>query len=153
VWTKTKRILVEAGAKVERFDLGKEFDGWMDPSNGRYVRLYKAEGAISIHRELTIGKDQIGETLAGAVENDVTAKELNEIRDQLAALRPRFDALARGYDGVFVPSAPCEAPEWGGVSWIYFASIWTGLHVPTIHIPGFSGEGGMPMGLSLLGPR
>jgi Asp-tRNA(Asn)/Glu-tRNA(Gln) amidotransferase A subunit family amidase len=125
----------------------------MDPFNGRYVRLSKAKGGISKHREFTVGKDQVGETLAGAVENDVTPQELNEIRDQLAALRPRFDAIARGYDGVFVPSAPCEAPKCGGISWIYFACLWTGLHVPTVHIPGFAGEGGMPMGLSVLGPR
>jgi Asp-tRNA(Asn)/Glu-tRNA(Gln) amidotransferase A subunit family amidase len=153
VWTKAQKILVDAGAEVEELDLGKEFDGWMDPFNGRYVRLSKAKGGISIHRELTVGKDQVGETLAGAVENDVTPQELNEIRDQLAALRPWFDAIARGYDGIFVPSAPCEAPKWDGVSWIYFASLWTGLHVPTVHIPGFSGEGWMPMGLSLLSAR
>lgn len=31
--------------------------------------------------------------------------------------------------------------------------MWTILHVPAINIPGFAGENGMPIGLTLVTPR
>lgn len=31
--------------------------------------------------------------------------------------------------------------------------MWTILHPPTINVPGFAGENGMPIGLTLVGPR
>lgn len=34
-----------------------------------------------------------------------------------------------------------------------FNAIWTALHVPVINVPGFVGETGMPVGLSLVAGR
>ena len=31
--------------------------------------------------------------------------------------------------------------------------MWTILQVPCLNVPGFSGESGMPIGLTLVGPR
>ena len=31
--------------------------------------------------------------------------------------------------------------------------MWTALHVPSVNLPGFAGENGMPIGLTLVGPR
>lgn len=31
--------------------------------------------------------------------------------------------------------------------------MWTLLHAPCINIPGFSGEKGLPLGLTVVGPR
>ena len=31
--------------------------------------------------------------------------------------------------------------------------MWTTLQVPCLNIPGFAGENGLPIGLTLLGPR
>lgn len=34
-----------------------------------------------------------------------------------------------------------------------FNSMWTILQCPVLNIPGFAGENGMPIGLTLAGPR
>jgi Asp-tRNA(Asn)/Glu-tRNA(Gln) amidotransferase A subunit family amidase len=31
--------------------------------------------------------------------------------------------------------------------------MWTILHVPCLNVPGFAGEDGMPIGLTVVGPR
>lgn len=31
--------------------------------------------------------------------------------------------------------------------------MWTILHAPSLNVPGFAGENGMPIGLTLVGPR
>lgn len=31
--------------------------------------------------------------------------------------------------------------------------MWTLLHAPCLHIPGFVGEKGLPLGLTIVGPR
>jgi Asp-tRNA(Asn)/Glu-tRNA(Gln) amidotransferase A subunit family amidase len=34
-----------------------------------------------------------------------------------------------------------------------FCLIWTALHTPVVNVPGFKGENGMPIGVSLVAPR
>jgi amidase len=153
IWNQAQALLSAAGANVTELDLGEAYQGWMDPDDGRYMKLCKSECSTSLRQELTTGAKQVDPTLAPCIENDVTPEELCKIRDELAMLRMDFDKIARGFDGLITPNAPCEAPHPGGNSWVYFASLWTGLHVPAIHIPGFAGEEDMPMGLTLLGPR
>lgn len=34
-----------------------------------------------------------------------------------------------------------------------FCTIWTLLHAPTLNVPGFTGENGLPIGLTVVGPR
>ena len=31
--------------------------------------------------------------------------------------------------------------------------MWTLLHAPALNVPGFTGENGLPMGLTVVGPR
>ncbi|CRL27129.1 Amidase [Penicillium camemberti] len=34
-----------------------------------------------------------------------------------------------------------------------FNTMWTGFHMPVVHIPAFMGTNGMPVGISLVAPR
>ena len=58
-------------------------------------------------------------------------------------------------DVVLTPSAVGEAPlgpsETTGDA--VMNSMWTLLHVPCINIPGASGPNGLPVGVTLVGPR
>ncbi|KAI1040148.1 hypothetical protein LB505_012354 [Fusarium chuoi] len=74
--------------------------------------------------------------------------------DSLAAMRPVFDFIASQYAAVITPSVPDEAPvglESTGSH--IFCAMWSGLHVPVLNVPGFKGDHGMPIGLSLVAPR
>ncbi len=69
--------------------------------------------------------------------------------------RPVFDALfGPELDVVLTPSAPGEAPEGLHTTGnAIFNSNWTLLHVPCVGIPVMHGPKGLPVGVTLVGPR
>jgi amidase len=72
-------------------------------------------------------------------------------RDHMAALRPKFDEIVRGYSAIITPSCAGEAPkkdEFNAET--RFCGMWTTLHVPVVNVPGFDGNSGLPIGLSLV---
>jgi amidase len=137
---------------VEEIDLGSKYKGWMG-AQGRFTQIVKAEGGVAMKREYVIGKGQMGEGLPEWVDNDINPFVMLKARDELAALRPDFDAIAGQYDAIITPTVPNTAPPVTVGDRPGFNSLFTGLHVPTVHIPGFAGEDGMPMGLTLVGAR
>ena len=89
------------------------------------------------------------------VENrdGITRAALLEAYDHAASCRREFDALARPFDAVLTPSAPGEAPIGKGPGDAVFNRMWTLLHVPCINLPCTEGPAGMPIGVTLTGPR
>lgn len=151
-WSKSKELLSAAGAEVVDIELGPEFDGVLPKT----VRLMAAEGRVNFIPEYMIAKDKLDDLLVSHVENrtNISRKEQLEIYDTIAALRPKFDALAREYDAIVTPSVPGEA--WLGIQRTgdaRFCGTWTALHVPCVQVPGFASESGMPIGLTLVAPR
>lgn len=151
-WTKSKELLVAAGAKVTDVELPSEYDDVF----GRTVRIMAAEGRVNFLPEYMIDKDGLDSLLISHVENQtkISRKEQLQLYDSVAALRPKFDALAQEYDAIITPSVPGEAPlgiEKTGDARL--CGLWTALHVPVVQVPGFASESGMPIGLSLVAPR
>lgn len=74
--------------------------------------------------------------------------------DLAAACRAEFDRLASEFDAVLTPSVAGEAPigpdNTGAAT---FNRIWTLIHVPCVNVPGLTGRSGLPVGLTLTGPR
>lgn len=101
-------------------------------------------------------KDGLDQFLHGHVENSskITRKQQLESYDGCARLRPVWDEIASKYDAVLTPSVVDEAPEGlQGTGDASFCSMWTILQCPAINIPGFAGSHGLPIGLTLVGPR
>jgi hypothetical protein len=72
----------------------------------------------------------------------------------MATLRPKFDKIAREYDAIIIPSCAGEAPKKEEFNpKTRFCGLWTALHEPVVAVPGFAGSCGLPIGLSLVGPR
>lgn len=133
-------------------ELPAEFDG----VNPKAVRIMAAEGRVNFLPEYMTDKHRLDPLLISHVENQtkVSRKEQLEMYDSIAALRPKFEAIAREFDAVIAPSVPGQAPE--GLERTGDArmcGIWTALHMPVINIPGFASDIGMPIGLSLVAPR
>lgn len=103
-----------------------------------------------------LAKEKLSTFLHKHVENGhgLSRKAQLESYDGCARLRPVWDEIASRYDAVFTPSVVDEAPVGtdftGDAS---FCSMWTILQVPCLNIPGFAGEHGLPIGLTLVGPR
>jgi amidase len=152
VWEQAKQVLISAGCSVEEIDLGEKYEGWMGP-DGRFTQMCRAEAGVCMRREYVIGKEQMGKDLPAWCENDITPETLLSARDDLAVLRPDFDKIANRYDAIITPTLSDVAPDVSSGGRPYFNSLWTGLHAPTVHVPGFAGADGMPMGLTLVGAR
>ena len=67
--------------------------------------------------------------------------------------RALLDEVFADYDVLLTPSVTGEAPKGltntGDSSYI---RIWTAFHTPTVNLPVFRGESGLPMGLQVIGP-
>jgi Asp-tRNA(Asn)/Glu-tRNA(Gln) amidotransferase A subunit family amidase len=143
------RRLAEAGAAVTEIDLGEAFAGLNDLRQA----VMWALGRVSfLHLERTApGRISPGIRKSMArLDNAALCAAL----DRAAALRPRFDALAGGFDAVMTPSAPGEAPcGLASTGDAICNGLWTLLHVPCISLPGLTGPHGMPVGVQFVAPR
>jgi Asp-tRNA(Asn)/Glu-tRNA(Gln) amidotransferase A subunit family amidase len=149
---KAQVLLTAAGAVVEELQLPDDFAHvlhWHD------IITIK-EGQASFLGAYLTDKFKVDDSICAQVEKrkGYTQKDLREAYDNCARLRPIWDEIASRYDVVVVPSVPDEAPlgldSTGDMS---FNSTWTVLQCPVVHVPGFTGQHGMPVGLSLVSAR
>ncbi|KAF8850337.1 amidase family protein [Acephala macrosclerotiorum] len=151
-WETAKGLLETKGAKVEEIDLPEEFDKIKD----WHAAVLAGEGRTSFLGNYLLAKDKMHPMLHGHVENHtrLSRKKQLEAYDGCARLRPIWDEIAGRYDVVFTPSVVDEAPvgieRTGDAS---FCSMWTILQCPALNVPGFAGENGLPIGLTLVGAR
>ncbi|KAI8961288.1 amidase signature enzyme [Daldinia sp. FL1419] len=146
------KVLRAHGAEVEEIQLPPEFDK-MPEWHGV---ILDADARATFLPEYRITKEKLTSLLVDHVENSSKISHAAQLEafDGIAALRPRIDAIAGKYAAILTPSVVDEAPV--GIDFTgspAFNKIWTALHVPVVNIPGFKGENGMPIGLSLVAPR
>ncbi|KAL7794400.1 amidase signature domain-containing protein [Trichoderma ceciliae] len=145
-------ILRAHGAEVEEIDLPREFD---DLPRWHNIVL-QTEGETSFLPEHRTAGDKLSPQLVGYVERKAGYDRGAQLKasDAIAALRPRIDEIAGRYTAILTPSVVDEAPE--GLEYTgdaAFCLCWSALHTPVVNIPGFQGQTGMPIGLSLVAPR
>ena len=150
--SKAQEILRSHGAHVEDVDLPDDFSEVLD----WHAAVLVGEGKTSFLGQYLIDQSKLHESIRGYVENarNLTHAQLLEAYDNVARLRPVFDAIARKYDVILTPSVLDEAPfgleNTGDMS---MCSTWTILHVPALNLTGFKGESNMPIGLTAVGAR
>ena len=149
---KGAELLRAHGAEVEEISFPPDFDKLLK----WHTCVLYSEGRSAFRSEYMLDKDKLDAFLIKHVENGhgFSKKDYLEAFDGMASLRPKWDAIAEKYAAVIVPSVPDEAPEGlESTGSAVFNSMWTALHVPVINVPGFQGENGMPVGLSLTARR
>lgn len=149
---KSAELLRAHGATVEEITLGDEFR----PMHNYHVQTLCGDGRIAFLPDYYIAKDKLDSYLVGHVENHskLTRKDQLKAFDGLAAMRPKLDALADKYAAIIAPSAIDEAPVGhGNTGSAAFCGPWTAMHMPVVNVPGFKGENGLPVGVSVLSSR
>lgn len=145
-------LLHEHGATTEEITLPENLNDlptW-------HATVLASEGRTAFLPEYAVAKDKISQQLVGHVENceKISRKAQVDAFDKISAARPVIDMILSKYDAIITPSVPDEAPlgieKTGSAA---FCLIWTALHTPVITVPGFKGDNGMPIGLSLVAPR
>lgn len=146
------RMLKDAGAEVEEVELPEEF---AKLPTWHTVMLF-SDGRVAFRPEYYMAKSSLAPDLVEHVEeyHGYTRKQYLEACDGIAALRPKWDAIADKYAAVVAPSVPDIAPEGlDRTGSAVFQGIWTALHVPIVNVPAFTGEHNLPIGLSLVSAR
>jgi Asp-tRNA(Asn)/Glu-tRNA(Gln) amidotransferase A subunit family amidase len=146
------RLLKAAGATVTELELPPPFEQLADLQH----LIMRTEGRSAFLAEYRAHHDQLHESFREQVENrdGTTRAQLLHAYDTAALCRARFDAIAADYDAVLTPSVVGEAPVGLAATGDYvFNAMWTLLHVPCVNVPGCKGPNGLPVGLTLTGPR
>ncbi|KAH8432911.1 uncharacterized protein LDX57_010543 [Aspergillus melleus] len=151
-WNKAQEILTNTGAILEDAELHPDFSSFPELTK----TILSKEAQSSFQSYMSSSTELLDASIVQTVENgkSIRTVDLLQSYNEVARLRPIWDSWARQYDVILTPSVPDEAPrglDWTGDS--SFCSMWTLLHVPVLNIPIAHGENGLPIGLSMVGPR
>ncbi|WP_417599000.1 amidase [Pararhodobacter oceanensis] len=144
--------LEAAGVTVETLDLPPVFDGLPD-AHKVIMQSEMRSAFLAEHRKF--GAELYPEMHA-ILRNEAgqSRKDLIAAQDLAARCRTEFETLAAPYAAVLTPStagvAPLGPDNTGAAT---FNRIWTLLHMPCVNIPGLTGDAGLPIGVTLTGPR
>ncbi|KAG9252496.1 amidase signature domain-containing protein [Emericellopsis atlantica] len=146
------QILRDAGATVDEIALPSDFENVLKLQTD----VLRHEIQVVFHRESTCVRDTMSKELVAATAGIEGTPRRTFLRsfDALAALRGKMDEIASDYAAIIAPSSVDVAPvtdTWTGDP--QFNGMWTGLHTPAINVPGFAGEGDMPVGVTLVSGR
>jgi Asp-tRNA(Asn)/Glu-tRNA(Gln) amidotransferase A subunit family amidase len=141
-----------AGATVEMLELPAPFDRL----NALQDVVMRGEGRSAFLSDYRTDAARLNPSIRDQVENahGYSRAMLCEAYDIASQCRVAFDALAGAFDAVVTPSTVGIAPEGlAQTGALTFNAMWTLLHTPCVNVPGFIGESGMPVGLTVTGPR
>ncbi|KAH6705119.1 amidase signature domain-containing protein [Leptodontidium sp. MPI-SDFR-AT-0119] len=152
---KAANILRSRGVKVEGVSFPPEY-GDVDALKRMHSVVANSDAQEAFLREYRMDKTKLAPEIRHLVENrcNYTRKERVQATDKYASMRTIFDDIAAKYSAIITPSVVDEAPlglgDFGSAA---FNWIWTGLHMPVVHIPAFAGDHGMPVGISVVAGR
>jgi Asp-tRNA(Asn)/Glu-tRNA(Gln) amidotransferase A subunit family amidase len=147
------RRLEEAGAIVFDLELPKPFNGL----HTAHTAIVASEGGVSFLPEYINANALLGEGLKEKVDNvlQITRDQLLKAYALADACRPMLDEMfGEKLDVILTPSSKGEAPVGLHTTGdAVFNRMWTLLHAPNVGVPVYFGPTGLPVGVTLVGPR
>ena len=98
--------------------------------------------------------DKVSSTLQPIIERGrtISAEQYGDALGMMASACEFFEAFYNDYDAIIAPSAPGEAPKFGGGTGDpIFSTIWTLAGLPCLTLPLLVGENELPIGVQLIG--
>lgn len=145
-------LLSDAGHTVSELALPSAFDDLATVQS----TIMRGEGRAAFLDDYLTSFDLLAQDFRDRVEDadNISFEALRAALDHAAACRTEFDSIAATFDAIVAIGAPGIAPrDLTTTGDAYFQRMWSALHVPGVALPGFSGPGGMPMGVQLFAPR
>ena len=142
--------LAREGVAVDEIELPAAFEPFLDAQND--VLRFEAARAFAFER--TRHYDQLSsssreELAAGAA---IPRQRYLEAQALIARCRTLFAATIAPFDLLLTVSAPGEAPlGLDSTGDAMFNRLCSGLHVPCLNLPGFTGPNGLPVGIQVVG--
>jgi amidase len=143
--------LAKAGASVREIALPAAFDA-IEAAHGR-INDYEMSRAFAYERRAH--PEKISATLLKKLRaaDACTCEQYAGAQRHAAACRALLADAFSDVDVLLVPSTPGEAPATLATTGeSTFNRIWTALHVPAVTLPVYTGPGGLPIGIQLIGP-
>jgi Asp-tRNA(Asn)/Glu-tRNA(Gln) amidotransferase A subunit family amidase len=160
LWERVSQETREAFAEVEEH-VGERIESVELPASALNVlewhrTIMEAEMGANLVAEYEKGRERLSESLRVQLERGRACSALDyqnalarvaQVTEGLAELFDRFDAL-------LAPSAAGTAPRGlASTGDPVFCTLWTFCGMPALNLPLMRGEGGLPLGMQLVGPR
>lgn len=143
--------LARAGARISECVLPQPFEA----SFRAHKSMNDFEAWRALSHERLAHANQLSSTLLGRLREGAlcTFKTYRDAQAVISSCRALLEGYFAKFDVLLTPSVPAEAPEGiANTGDSTFIRIWTAFHTPTINLPVFRGEKGLPMGLQVIGP-
>lgn len=145
--------LVEAlGEQVSEVDIGPRFDRAWE----MHRIVMDVEMAHNLHRDYEQGGDALSSVLRALIERGrkIPAVDYTRALAGRAPLNQALDGVFDEYDAILTPAAPGPAPRGlDSTGNPAFCTLWTYLGTPAVTLPLLTSDGGLPMGVQLVGRR
>jgi Asp-tRNA(Asn)/Glu-tRNA(Gln) amidotransferase A subunit family amidase len=145
--------LVEAlGERISRLDLPSPFNHAVD----WHRTIMETDMAANLAEEYERGRDQLSQPMRDCLERGrrYTAFDYARAIAAIPKLNAALDELFFEYEAFLTPAAPGPAPAGlQATGSPIFCSIWTLCGVPAVTLPLLQSEGGLPIGVQLVGKR
>jgi Asp-tRNA(Asn)/Glu-tRNA(Gln) amidotransferase A subunit family amidase len=145
-------LVAHLGDRVEEVELPPSaLKGW------EWQRtIMEAEMAANLSLEWDKGRDRLSPSLREQLARgrSVSALAYQEAVARIPLLNEGFDDLFERYDAILTPAAPGTAPKGlDATGDPAFCTLWTLCGMPAVNLPLMTGEGGLPLGVQLVGKR
>src|SRR5487761_2739879 len=142
-------LVKRLGDAVKAVDLPETFAAaWADQRVIMYTDMAHNFGAL-VERGGDVSSKQLRDLVAEGSQTN--ALRYLAARDGAVRYRAALSDILKGYDAILTPSAPGEAPKGTATGNPIFNTLWTLTGLPAVSLPLLSGEGGMPIGVQLVG--
>ena len=142
--------LARNGVVVDEFRLPAEFELFLDAQSD--VLRFEAARVFAFERTrraALLAPSSREELTAGAA---IPRRRYREAQALIARCRSLFAAAIAPFDALLSASAPGEAPAGLDNTGEAMFNRWgSGLHVPCVNLPGFTGPMGLPVGVQVIG--
>ena len=143
-------LLTALGDRVERLEAPASFADVI----AHHAIVHRYEFYHTLHNDPGLAPSEIDETMAGllAAGAKITEGDYHTALSYLDGARAYFESFFNDYDAIIAPSALGEAPPIAdGTGDAICSLIWTFAGLPCLSLPWLSGEGGLPLGVQLIG--
>lgn len=144
------RQLASDGIVIDEIVLSSDFDGFLD-AQGDVLRFEAA-------RVFAFERTRRSEALSASSRDELATgaaipwRRYREAQALIAHCRTLFAVVIADSDVLLTASAPGEAPSGlENTGEAMFNRLCSGLRVPCVNLPGFSGPNGLPVGVQLIG--
>jgi Asp-tRNA(Asn)/Glu-tRNA(Gln) amidotransferase A subunit family amidase len=146
-----EQLVATLGDTAQAVDLGESYAAaWDDHRVIMATDMAHNLGAL-VGRGGDASSQQLRDFLAEGSQS--TAVRYLAARDAARRYTAGFDPVFMEYDAIITPAAPGVAPMGMATGSPVFCSLWTLTGLPALSLPLLKGEGGMPLGVQLIGPR